>query len=59
MPSANDFDIDFEISDSEDEAEEIEVEICKITEKETSYFEISRSDRLRFQISILDDQNLP
>ena len=59
MPSANDFDIDFEISDSEDEAEEIEVEICKITEKETSYFEISGSDRLHFQISILDDQNLP
>ena len=50
MPSANDFDIDFEISDSEDEAEEIEVEICKITEEdfyfkeetETSYFELSR-----------------
>ena len=32
MPSANGFDIDFEISDSEDEAEEIELAICEITE---------------------------
>ena len=54
MPSANGFDIHFEISDSEDEAEEIELEICEITEQdfdfkeetETSYFEMSRSDRL-------------
>ena len=52
MPSANGFDIHFEISDSEDEAEEIELEICEITEQdfnfkeetETSYVEMSRTE---------------
>ena len=46
MPSANGFDIDFEISDSEDEAEVIGFEICEITEEDFDFKEETETSYL-------------